>query len=108
VQWIAVPLDGTLRADRHLPARIGKWRRGEPVFLAEALLHGLAPHTVLADGDGAEVAFVPLRALTAAMTGDAAVASAVARQLASYAAVPAEQAGVGRRRGFELRTRPAA
>src|SRR5687768_7999341 len=60
VQWVAFALDGVLSAGRRT------WGPGEAVLLGEALLHGVAPETVVARGD-VDVVLVPLRALTAAV-----------------------------------------
>ena len=78
VQWIAFALDGELAAGRRT------WRPGEAVLLAEALLHGVAPETVVARGD-VDVVLVPLRALTAAVSSDPTLGLAVARELAGGA-----------------------
>lgn len=90
VRWVALPVRGTLRGAGR------SWGSGEAVFLGEGLLHGAAPETVVADGP-VEAVLVPVRALTAALSTDAAFGLAVARALA--ASPPAAR----RTRGFEHR-----
>ena len=114
VHWIAVPVDGELGVDGpHATRR--RWVAGSAVHLGEALLHGVAPETVVVTGGPAEVVFVPLPALTAALSTDPALGMAVARSLAEDATLVApETSAVRRPRRFEQRRlarvsiRPAA
>ena len=108
VHWIAFALDGALASGRR------SWAPGEAVLLAEALLHGVAPETVVARGD-ADVLLVPLPALTAAVSSDPSLGLAVARSLAGAATSSAAATPPARRRRFEHRrigraatVRPAA
>lgn len=93
VQWVAFPTD-----------------TGRPVFLAEGLVHGVAPETAVTASDG-EVVLVPIQALIAAVSVDAGFGLAVARHLARAGA----EASARRPRRFEQRrlrplptVRPAA
>ena len=95
VQWIPVAVDGALGG-----AGGRSWGPGEPVFLGEGLLHGIAPQTVRARGE-VELLYLPIRALTAAVSTDPALGLAVARSLArSLAGAPNARP---RRRRFEYR-----
>jgi hypothetical protein len=78
VQWVTIAVGGTLTSGGQT------WTSGDAVFLAEGLLHDVAPETVRTRG-AAEVALVPIRALTAAMSTDAGFSLAVARSIAGVA-----------------------
>ena len=75
VHWVAVVVDGALTGGGRV------WRAGEAVLLGEGLVHGTAPETIVARGQ-VDVALVPIRALTAAVSMDPSLGLAVARTLA--------------------------
>ena len=79
--WVAFGLDGALTSTAPV-GRHRSWSVHEPVHLAEALVHGVAPETVVAAVDS-DVLLVPVRALTAALSTDGPLGLAVARALAS-------------------------
>ena len=100
VQWVAFPTAGALVV-RDSP--LTRWQDGRPVFLAEGLVHGVAPESVVTHGE-AEIVHLPIRALIAAVSVDAGFGLAVARSLAAATASSSAAAGGPRRlRGFERR-----
>jgi CRP-like cAMP-binding protein len=104
VHWVAIAVDGLLAGGGRT------WSPGDTVFLAEGLLHGIAPATVVARGE-AEVALVPIRALTAAMSTDPSFGLAVARAVAGAtlpSARPTPRLDHRRHRGRLITVWPAA
>ena len=99
VRWVTVVLEGEVRAVGHA----ARWGPGDLVGVAEALTHGVAPETAVANGP-CRLAFVELRALTAAVSTDPVLGLALARHLARPRGEPTRG---HRPRRFERR-RPAA